>query len=143
VPAASASASAASSASSCRTARGARASAPAAAGARNVGRAAPARRAEAGGEPVATGVGAPDVPVADIVLRVPDGRAFVEERSARLAHIAADLIRPELLAVEGRYVEVRDADGHVVTISAYAVRLGEGLGWTAPELGGDAPGEAY
>ena len=73
-----------------------------------------------------------------VVVVASDPKAFLESDSLR--QVGSDLIHESSPLAEGRYVELRDNDGTVIAITAYAVRTGTGIGWYArgyePDSGG-------
>lgn len=69
-----------------------------------------------------------------INVRVDDPAAFARDRADRLGAVSAGLISGTGGKVEGVFIEVDSVGGDVVTVSAYSVRTGEGLGWTRADL---------
>jgi len=73
-------------------------------------------------------------PAVELVVTTNDPSGFVQDRPAKLSQLLGSLYDPAHPQTEGAYVEVRDSSGGVVTISAFSVRTGEGLGYTKPAL---------
>lgn len=71
-----------------------------------------------------------------IVVMSSDARAFVAQRGLELNRLLNDVYTGGVAMSDGAYVEVRDPRGELVTVSAYASRLREGMGWIAPTFRG-------
>jgi hypothetical protein len=72
----------------------------------------------------------------EIDVTAPDRAKFLEARLSNLHHLLGSLIAEGQPQTEGTYVEVRDESGRLITVSAYSVRTGEGVGYDATSAGG-------
>ena len=79
----------------------------------------------------------------EIRVAVDDAKRFVRERGELLYDLVGELNDATRPLVEGTYVEVTDAQGRFVTVSAYGTRLGEGAGVTDPVFGPDVSRTLY
>ncbi|MDQ3823307.1 MAG: hypothetical protein M3321_08710 [Actinomycetota bacterium] len=70
----------------------------------------------------------------EIVVRTPDAPGFIRSRGQKLVELLGSLVNRETPRAEGAYLEVRDVAGRFVTVSAYSVRTGEGVGYSDPAL---------
>jgi hypothetical protein len=75
----------------------------------------------------------------ELYVTTGDPAGFVLHRQTKLDELVGSLDAHQRPQAEGAYLEVRDSSGRLVTISAYSVRTGEGLGWTEPALQNAAP----
>jgi hypothetical protein len=80
---------------------------------------------------------------AEVVVTTADANAFVRNRQTKLLDLLGPLYDPAHPQADGVYLEVLDSSGNVVTISAYSVRTGEGLGYTRPELQAIRPTSSF
>lgn len=67
-------------------------------------------------------------PVIELTVEADDPALFTRSRNAALHSLLRELYG----RAEGTYVEVVDRGGNAVLLSAFATRLGEGVGWTQP-----------
>ncbi len=70
--------------------------------------------------------------VTEMLTMTNDAVTFSASRSIKLFNIIDALNNASTPAGEGAYIEVRDSLGQFVTVSAYSVRTGEGVGYTNP-----------
>jgi len=73
-------------------------------------------------------------PAVEVSVTARNAIDFVRNRPMKLAQLVGAVEYHEHPRAEGAYVEVYDTSGRLVTLSAYSVRAGEGLGYTSPEL---------
>jgi hypothetical protein len=73
-------------------------------------------------------------PGAELVVTTTDPIAFIRSRQTRLRELLGPFYDPAHPQADGVYLEVLDSSRRVVTISAYSVRTGEGVGYTRPDL---------
>jgi hypothetical protein len=73
-------------------------------------------------------------PAVEVLVTTEDPADFVRARPIKLSQLVGALEHEVPAQAEGAYVEVRDTLGRLVTLSAYSVRTGEGLGYTNPDL---------
>jgi hypothetical protein len=74
----------------------------------------------------------------EVLVTTQDPVGFVRNRPIKLSQLVGGLENEASPQAEGAYVEVRDTLGRLVTLSAYSIRTGEGLGYTNPDLQGAA-----
>jgi hypothetical protein len=70
----------------------------------------------------------------EMLVKTSNPAEFVRDRPMKLGQLVGALTRPEQPRTEGVYLEVRDESEKLVTVSAYSVRTGEGLGYTDSSL---------
>lgn len=77
----------------------------------------------------------------EIMLTTGDPRAFLAHRARRLGAIRRAAIGTSVdPRAEGAFIHVRDQAGKLVTVTAYSVRTGEGVGYTNPDFLDETPG---
>ena len=70
----------------------------------------------------------------EMQVRTSNSAEFIRDRPKKLGQMISALIDPNQPQAEGTFVEVRDENGKFVSVSAYSVRTGEGLGYTDSSL---------
>lgn len=75
----------------------------------------------------------PGASIVEVLASTDDAGHFLSSRGRNLSQLVGRLNDNRAPAAEGSYVEVRDRAGNFVTVSAYSVRTGEGVGFSNPK----------